>query len=255
MRRVLGLAVWVAPMALAIGAATAAPSAAQAAPSPTPAPAPEPAPGPADGTTVAPTTTIPQGCTAALPVALQFVGTAEHGTDTGVVRFAVTELRNGTVPGTEVDIDYSANDDRRFLGDGHSYLVTAAVDPESSRLVSKVRQPREEPAACAPFDPVYTRHADGSEIDTSLLAGMRGKWGDAAMSFLIPTAAVFAVLLGLVILKRTLVFTGRGMGWGWRRARDRRLSKQSHPASRRPPAGGPPPASRTRTHTGTPAAR
>jgi hypothetical protein len=167
----------------------------------------------------------------------------------------VTELRNGTVPGTEVDIDYSTNDDRRFLADGHSYLVTAAVDPESSRLVSKVRQPREEPAACAPLDPVYTRHVDGSEIDTSILAGMRGKWGDVAMSFLIPTAAVFAVLLGLVILKRTLVFTGRGVGWGWRRARDRRLSKQSHPARRRPPAGGPPPASRTRTHTGTPAAR
>jgi hypothetical protein len=251
MRRVLGLAVTVVPMALAIGAATAAPSAAQDAPTPTPAPE---AP-PTDATPAAPTTTIPQGCTSALPVAVRFVGTAEHGTDNGLVRFAVTELRDGTVPGTEVDIDYSSNDDRRFLADGHSYLVTAAVDPESSRLVSKVRPPREEPAACAPLDPVYTRHADGSQIDTSLLAGMHGKWGDVAMSFLIPTAAVFAVLLGLVILKRTLVFTGRGVGWGWRRARDRRLSKQAHPAGRRPPAGAPPPASRTRTHSGTPAAR
>src|SRR5436190_21830033 len=121
MRRVLGLAVTVVPMALAIGAATAAPSAAQDAPTPTPE-APPP-----DATPAAPTTTIPQGCTSALPVAARFVGTAEHGTDNGLVRFAVTELRDGTVPGTEVDIDYSSNDDRRFLADGHSYLVTAAV--------------------------------------------------------------------------------------------------------------------------------
>jgi len=248
MRRVLGLAAWAAPMVFVIGS-VAAPAGAQDAPSPTPA---QPAPGDA---TTAPATTIPEGCTAALPVALLFVGTAESGNDAGVVRFAVTEVRQGSVPGTEVDIDYSANDDRRFLQDGNSYLVAAAVDPESSRLVSKVRAPREELAVCTKYDPVYTRHADGSPIDTSLLAGMHGKWGDVAMSFLIPTAAVFAVLLGLVILKRTLVFTGRGVGWGWRRARDRRQAKQSHPSTGRPPAGAPPPANRTRTHTGTPAPR
>jgi hypothetical protein len=252
MRRVVGLAAWVAPVALALGLVTAAPAGAQDAPAPTDAPAPQPAPG--DATTV-PASTIPEGCTAGLPVALRFVGTAESGNDAGVVRFAVTEVRDGSVPGTEVDIDYSANDDRRFIQDGDSYLVAAAVDPESSRLISKVRAPREELAACTPFDPVYTRHVDGSSIDTSLLAGMHGKWGDVAVSFLIPTAAVFAVLLGLVILKRTLVFTGRGVGWGFRRARDRRLAKQSHPASRRSPAGGPPPANRTRTRTDTPAAR
>ena len=252
MRRVVGLAVRVAPVALALGLVTAAPVVAQDAPTPTGAPPAQP--GPADATSV-PASTIPEGCTAGLPVALRFVGTAESGNDAGVVRFAVTEVRDGSVQGTEVDIDYSANDDRRFIQDGDSYLVAAAVDPESSRLISKVRAPREELAVCSPFDPVYTRHVDGSPIDTSLLAGMHGKWGDVAMSFLIPTAAVFAVLLGLVILKRTLVFTGRGVGWGWRRARDRRTAKQSHPASRRPPAGGPPPANRTRTRTETPAAR
>jgi hypothetical protein len=252
MRRVVGLTVWVAPVALALGLVTAAPAGAQDAPNPTDAPAPQPAAG--DATTV-PATTIPKGCTAGLPVALRFVGTAESGNDAGVVRFAVTEVRDGSVPATEVDIDYSANDDRRFIQDGDSYLVAAAIDPESSRLISKVRAPREELAVCSPFDPVYTRHVDGSPIDTSLLAGMHGKWGDVAMSFLIPTGAVFAVLLGLVILKRTLVVTGRGVGWGWRQARDRRLAKQSHPASRRPPAGGPPPANRTQRRTETPAAR
>jgi hypothetical protein len=250
----VGLAAGAASVALALGLVAAAPVGAQDAPSPTDAPAAPAAPAP-DAATTVPATTIPEGCTAGLPVAVRFVGTAESGNDAGVVRFAVTEVRDGTVPGTEVDIDYSANDDRRFLQDGDSYLVTAAIDPESSRLVSKVRAPREELAVCTPSDPIYTRHADGSQIDTSLLAGMHGKWGDVAMSFLIPAAAVFAVLLGLVILKRTLVFTGRGVGWGWRRARDRRLAKQSHPASRRPPAGGPPPASRTRTRTETPAAR
>ena len=37
--------------------------------------------------------------------------------------------------------DYSSADDTRFLKVGTTYLVAAAVDPESSRLVSKVRHP------------------------------------------------------------------------------------------------------------------
>jgi len=249
-RRELRLTALVASAALAVGLAVAAPSAAQDAPTPTPAPDAAPT----DATTVAPTT-IPQGCTAALPVALRFVGTVVASTDAGVVRFSITQVRDGAAPGNLVDIDFSGNDDRRFLTNGHSYLVTAAADPESNRLISKVRQPREEPAACAPFDPVYTRHADGSSIDTSLLAGMHGRWGEVATAFLIPAGAVFAVLLGLVILKHTLLLTGRGVGWGMRRARGRRRSKPSPPADHPPRAGGLRRASRTRTRTGSPAAR
>jgi hypothetical protein len=254
MRRVAGLTALAASAALAAAVLATAvvvgliavPSGAQEAPAPT-----SPAP---DATTVAPTT-IPQGCTAPLPVALRFVGTVVGSTDAGVVRFKITEVRDGAAPGNLADIDFSANDDARFLKDGDSYLVAAAADPESNRLISKVRQPREELAACAPQDPVYTRHVDGSPIDTSLLAGMHGQWGEVAKAFLIPAGAVFAVLLGLVILKHTLLVTGRGVGWGIRRARDRRQSKPSPPADRPRRAAVLRRANRTRTHTGSPAAR
>jgi hypothetical protein len=229
-----------AGLAGALAAATAVPAAAQDAPAPTPAPAP------ADAPTAVPTT-IPQGCTAALPLAAQFVGKVTSGDD-AVVRYTVTELRAGTVPGPDVDVDYSGNDDRRFIDIGHTYLVAAAVDPESQRLVSKVRQPREEPAACAPFDPIYTRHVDGTALDTSLLAGMKGRWAEVGTAFLIPAGSIFAVLLGLVILKHSLLLTGRGV----RYARSRHRSRPSAPPGRAPRAGAPRPASRTRTHTAPP---
>jgi hypothetical protein len=255
MRRVLGPTALTASTALVVGlAVTLGVTSAAGAVSPVGAQSPAPTTPPAAATTLAPTT-IPQGCTAPLPVALRFVGTMVASTTAGVVRFNITQVRDGAAPGNLVDIDYSANDDARFLKDGKNYLVTTASDPESNRLISKVRQPREEPAVCAPLDPVYTRHADGSPIDTSLLAGMRGRWGEVATAFLIPAGAVFAVLLGLVILKHTLLVTGRGVGWGIRRARDRRQSKPSPPADRPRRAAVRRRGSRTRTHTGSPAAR
>jgi hypothetical protein len=207
-----------------------------------------PAPSPAPGATTVPPTTIPAGCTAAPAATAQFVGKVTGGTDT-LVYFSVTQLRGGTLPGTDVTVDYGVNDDRRFLETGHSYLVVASTNSESARLVSKVRRPREEPTACAPFDPIYTRHADGTPIDSSLLAGMRGKWGEVGMAFLIPIAIIFAVLIGLVILKHSVLLTGRGM----RYARDRHRSRSSTPGGRPPRAGGPPPPSRTRTRTAPPA--
>jgi hypothetical protein len=227
-------------------------AAAQDAPAPTDTPPAAPdtaatAP-PAPGATTVPPTTIPAGCTAAPAATAQFVGKVLSGTDT-LVTFSVTQLRAGALPATDVTVDYGANDDRRFLESGHSYLVVASTDPESQRLVSKVRRPREEPTACAPFDPIYTRHADGTAIDSSLLAGMQGKWGEVGMAFLIPTAVVFAVLIALVILKHSVLLTGRGV----RYARDRHRSRSSPPGGRPPRAGGPPPPSRTRTRTAPPA--
>jgi hypothetical protein len=205
-------------------------------------------PAPAPTTTLAPTTTIPAGCTPPMAPAAEFVGKMTAG-DAAVARFEVVEVRQGTLPGRIVDVDYSDNDDRRFLKVGHRYLVVAAVDPESSRLVSKVRSPRAEAKGCARFDPIYTNNADGSHIDSSVLGGLGGKWGDMAMAFLIPTGAVFAVLLGLVILKHTFLLTGRGV----RYARDRRRSRPSPRAGQGPRAGARPAARRTRTRSAPPA--
>src|SRR5262249_9728169 len=148
-------------------------------------------------------------CSAPLPLALEFVGKVVTG-DLNVARFQVVEIRQGMVPGPMVDIDYSDTDDRRFVADGKTYLVAAAIDPESSRFVSKVRIPRTEAKACAKYDQIFTNNADGSHIDSSVLGGLQGKWGDIAAAFLIPAGIIFAVLLGLVIVKHTFLLTGRG---------------------------------------------
>jgi hypothetical protein len=204
-----------------------------------------PAPAAPDTTAAATTTTIPAGCTAPDALALEFVGKVVAG-DANVARFQVVEVRQGTPPGPTVDIDYSDTDDRRFVADGKTYLVAAAVDPESSRLISKVRVPRTEAKACAKYDPIFTNNADGSHIDSSVLGGLQGKWGDIAAAFLIPAGIIFAVLLGLVILKHTFLLTGRGV----RYARARRRSRPSRAAGPRPPAPEVPAARRTRTHSG-----
>jgi hypothetical protein len=192
------------------------PSAAQDQPAPTPTTA---AP--------APTTTIPAGCTPPMPVAVEFVGKVTTG-DASIARFAVTQVRQGQV-GPLVDIDYSGNDDRRYIKDGHTYLVVAALDPESSHLISKARRPQQEPKACAKFDPIYTNNADGTSIDSSILGGLHGHWGDIAGAFLLPTAVVFAILFGLVILKHTFLLTGRGIGYARRRHHERRATAPPRP--------------------------
>jgi hypothetical protein len=227
-------------------AVLALPAAAQEPPAPDPA-ATTVAPAAPD-TTAAPTTTIPAGCSAPWPLTVEFVGKVVAG-DATVARFDVLEVRQGTPPGPTVDVDYGETDDRRFVATGKTYLVAAATDPESSRLVSKVRVPRTEAKVCAKYDLIFTNNADGSHIDSSVLGGLQGKWGDIAAAFLIPTGAIFAVLLGLVILKHTFLLTGRGV----RYARARRRSRPSRPAGPRSPAAEPPPARRTRTHTGPPA--
>ena len=196
----------------------------------------------------APTTTIPAGCAPPVPLALEFVGKVVAG-DANVARFQVVQVRQGTPPGPLVDVDYSGNDDRRFVKDGETYLVAAAVDPESSRLVSKVRTPRAEPKACARYDPVYTNNADGSHIDSSVLSGVSDQSWEIASAFLIPAACVFAVLLGLVILKHSFMLTGRGV----RYARDRRRSPRPRPPGPAGPAAERPPARRTRAHSAPPA--
>ena len=77
--------------------------------------------------------------------------------------------------------------------------------------MSKVRVPRTEAKACAKYDLIFTNNADGSHIDSSVLAGLQGSGATSAAAFLIPTGAIFAVLLGLVILKHTFLLTGRGV--------------------------------------------
>jgi hypothetical protein len=198
-------------------------------------------------TTAAAKTTTVAPCVAPLRLALRFVGTVIANTPTKV-RFKVKSVSAGKVPGPQVDVDYSAADDTRFLKVGTTYLVAAAVDPDSSRLVSKVRHPVGEPKVCSNADPIITRDAKGRPVDTAVLAGMRGEWGRVGMAFLIPTAIVLGVLFALVFAKHTILFTGRTTYRLQRWLRSRRSRR-----ARRPPRpGAPQPESRTRTHTEQP---
>jgi hypothetical protein len=202
---------------------------------------------PAPPTTAATTTTTVVPCTAPPRLALRFVGTVIANTPTAV-RFKMKTVSAGKAPGPQVDVDYSAADDTRFLKVGTTYLVAAAVDPESSRLVSKVRHPIGEAKVCSNADPIITRAANGKPVDTAVLAGMRGQWGKVGMAFLIPTAIALGVLFALVFVKHTILFTGRTTFRLQRWIRSRR----SRRARRRSPPGGRPPESRTRTRTEQP---
>jgi hypothetical protein len=197
--------------------------------------------------TTAVTSTTASPCAAPLPAAATFVGRVVGSTPTQV-RFAVTQLRAGKLAGTTVDVDYAASDDARFLKDGHSYLVVAATDPESGLLVSKVRHPHGEAPACSKADPILTRQPDGTEVDTALFAGMSGQWSKVGLAFLLPTAIVLAVLLAIVIVKHTFLFTGRTAI----RVRDHHRSRPSRPRGPAAPAGAPAPDGRTRTRSAPP---
>jgi hypothetical protein len=180
-------------------------------------PVPEGQEGPATSLPGGPGTTVAD-CQPFPPPAIVFVGRVTANADPDVT-FAVEQVRQGTPEGSTVAVRYV--DDARFLKVGERYLVSASVDAESEVLASKVRRPRGEelPEACIVKDLVVTRHADGTKIDTGVLAGMKGQWGRAALLVLAPAAAVFGVLLALVIVKHLILFGVRlpGRLQAWRR--------------------------------------
>jgi hypothetical protein len=65
----------------------------------------QPVPPPDTTVAAATTTTIPAGCSAPMPLAAEFLGKVVAG-DANVARFEVHEVRQGTLPGSTVDVDY-----------------------------------------------------------------------------------------------------------------------------------------------------
>ncbi len=166
-------------------------------------------------TTGVPTTTAPPGPTTTLarcdepaPVAVVFTGTAV-AVDRRTVTFTVDTVRAGAMPFPEAVVDYP--DDARFLRLGEDYLVAAAADNEVQRLVSKVRARRGTPTHCVAADPIVTSRADGSAIDTGLLAGMSGNWTSAGWYLVAPLAVAIGVLTALSVLRRGAGWTGRAV--------------------------------------------
>jgi hypothetical protein len=182
-----------------------------------PAAAQQPAP-PASAATVPPASTAPPPsevlpstttivapfCRPIPPPYLIFVGRIT-AYQIPTFRFEVQKVQAGKWDGPLVDVDFPR--DAGFLRLGPSYLVAAQLDPKTGRLYSKVRysfatQPK--PGTCPGEDPVITKLADGSAVDTGLLSGMKGRWNKIGVAFLVPVVAIFGGLIVLVSLKHLL---------------------------------------------------
>lgn len=163
----------------------------------------------APASTTTSTTLAPERCDPVAPKAFVFVGTAAVKADDSVT-FRVDEVREGpSITGQTVVITFVR--DARFFEIDERYLVTAALDPDVQLYVSKVRSRRGEDPRCVAKDPVYTTLANGTPIDTGVFSGLSGTSGKVFRAFLLPLAGVVGVLLALVLVKRLVVLTGRGI--------------------------------------------
>ena len=186
-------------------------------------------PPPTTGAEAVTTTTLPAGCEPPVDPLAMFTGTLVAA-DGRTGRFEVDEVRSGDLSGFQVGelVDVDFYDDTRFLVVGDQYLVAVEVDSDTGRLRSKV-QPAPElfggnqvvgvddsTVLCPAFaDLVITKMDDGASVETGILAPMLSDKRDMLWSFLRPTLIVLAVLVGLVMLKRVLLWTGRAIRKAW----------------------------------------
>jgi hypothetical protein len=169
--------------------------------------------------TSGPLVVVPVGC-AALPAPVAvFVGTlAEADATTG--RFAVEQIRAGTLDGYAVDtmVDVRFDDDIRFLRTGQQYLVGAAPDSVTGVLRSKVRLPaplfggdavigvNDSDVQCPRFeDGVKTLLPDGTEVDTGVLAPLKTAKRSLLKAVLKPLGIAIGVLVVLTAIKLLIV--------------------------------------------------
>lgn len=160
---------------------------------------------------------VPPGCPPRPQVAAVFVGEVRQR-DVRAARFEVIDIRAGSLDGVMVDrlvdVDYFA--DVRFLDDGERYVVGAAADPLTGRLVSKVRAPELrfggnqvvalDQLNCPSFeDPAITLHVDGSTVESGVLTPLLDQPGKVLLALITPAVWAFGVLAGLAALKLLIV--------------------------------------------------
>ncbi len=162
-----------------------------------------------------PLVVVPAGCTAPpAPVAV-FLGTLA-GADATTARFAVQQIRAGSLDGYAVDtiVDVRYDDDIRFLHVGQQYLVGTAPDPLVGVLRSKVRVPpalfggdavigiNDTDVRCPRVeDGVTTLLADGTAVDTGVLAPLKTAKKSLLRAILKPLAIAFGILVMLAAMK------------------------------------------------------
>jgi hypothetical protein len=140
--------------------------------------------------------------------------------DTTTGRFAVQQVRAGTLDGYAVDtiVDIRYDDDIRFLHPGEQYLVGAVPDPQLGVLRSKVRVPaplfggdavigvNDTDLHCPRVeDAVKTLLVDGRGVDTGVLAPLNTAKKSLLKAVVRPFGVAFAILLVLASIK-LLVF-------------------------------------------------
>lgn len=163
----------------------------------------------------APLVVVPTACNnPPAPIAV-FVGTLAAA-DSTTARFAVQQIRAGSLDGYAVNtiVDVRFDDDIRFLHTGEQYLVGARPDPLLNVLGSKVRLaaplfggdavigvddtdvrcPRVE-------DGVKTLLADGTDVDTGVLAPLNTAKRSLARAILKPLGIAFGILVLLASIK------------------------------------------------------
>lgn len=161
----------------------------------------------------------PAGCKAPpAPVAV-FLGTLADS-DSTTARFAVEQIRAGSLDGYAVEtiVDVRYEDDIRFLRPGQQYLVGAAPDPVLGVLRSKVRLPallfggdavigvNDTDVRCPRFeDGVKTLRADGTEVDTGVLAPLKDAKRSLLKAVLKPLGIAIAILV-LLTAAKLLIF-------------------------------------------------
>jgi hypothetical protein len=170
----------------------------------------------ADPGAVPPVIEVPPGCPVNDPAEVTFVGTLiDKDYRTG--RFEIDQVRAGSASPWSVEgrIDVRYDDDSKFLTVGDQYLVGAAVDPLIGQLASTVRPPAplfggndvigvdDTDIDCPTIDdPIRTLNVDGTSVDSGVFSPLFDERRTLLATLAVPTAIAFAVLIGLVVLRR-----------------------------------------------------
>jgi hypothetical protein len=162
-----------------------------------------------------PLVVVPADCVAPQAPTAVFLGTLAAA-DLTTARFAVEQIRAGSLDGYAVNtiVDVRYDDDIRFLRNGQQYLVGAARDPISGVLRSKVRVPaplfggdavigiNDTDVRCPRVeDGVTTLLADGTGVDTGVLAPLKTAKRSLLRAIFKPLALAFGLLVMLAAMK------------------------------------------------------
>lgn len=162
-----------------------------------------------------PLVVVPPGCTTPPAPVGVFIGTLAAA-DSTTARFAVQQIRAGSLDGYAVNtiVDVRYDDDIRFLRAGQQYLVGVALDPLRGMLRSKVRlEPPlfggdavigvDDTDVRCPLveDGVKTLRADGTEVDTGVLAPLKTAKKSLLKAIVKPLGIAFVILVVLASMK------------------------------------------------------